>query len=135
MRQRAKDLPERISQANRAGAEAVLRDWLDVMPVDTSEAISNTQIGIVERPVVIRPPFFRGRKGSTRSESAERALTIGLEALSAKQPGQTIFTSNTARHIGELDRGSSMQFAGGFLPRGLLVFKQAVKASIERSSK
>ena len=50
MRKRAAKLPMLASGVAVAGSEAVLKEWLDVMPVDTSEAISNTRIGIDARP-------------------------------------------------------------------------------------
>lgn len=132
MRKRADKLPTLASDIAEAGAGAVLREWLEVMPVDTSEAISNTRIGIGTRPSGSLPPFFLGRKGSTRSASAAKALEDGLAALQAKQPGQAIYISNTAPHIGDLDRGTSMQFAGGFVPRALIVFRLAAQAAAKR---
>jgi hypothetical protein len=125
MRQRAERLPEVASYVAKEGSEAVLRDWLVVMPVDTSEALSNTRIGVGQRPGGSLEPFFRGRGGSTRAASAGRALDEGLEAIATKKPGQDLFVSNTAPHIGRLDAGSSIQFAGGFLPRALIVFRVA----------
>ena len=132
MRKRAAALPQLGSDVAKAGSEAVLRDWLEVMPVDTSEAISNTRIGVGERPVGTLRPFFFGRRGSTREASADRALQEGLTELQRKKPGQDVFISNTAPHIGDLDRGSSAQFAGGFLPRALIVFREAAQSAATR---
>jgi len=47
--------------------------------------------------------------------------------IKMKQPGQPLFISNTAPHIAELDRGSSTQFAGGFVPRALIIFRLALQ--------
>jgi hypothetical protein len=132
MRKRAKALPTLASEVAKAGSEAILREWLDVMPVDTSEAISNTRVGIGTRPSGVLPPFYLGRKGSTRSASAGKALQQGQEELKAKQPGQTIYVSNTAPHIGDLDTGTSQQFAGGFIPAALIVFRVAAQAAAKR---
>lgn len=132
MRKRADRLPTLASDVAREGAEAVLREWIEVMPVDTSEAISNTQIGIGQRPSGPIPPHVLGRRGSTRGPSGNRARAEGLAALQMKQPGQQIYISNTARHIGDLDRGSSTQFAGGFVPRALIVFRLAAQAAAKR---
>jgi hypothetical protein len=134
MRQRAEKLPTLASNVARAGAEAVLRDWIDVMPVDTSEAISNTRVGVGSRPSGTLRPFFPGRHGSTRGASGEEALAQGLEALQNKRPGQDLYVSNTARHIGDLNRGTSAQFAGGFLPRALIVFREAAQVALKRLS-
>lgn len=135
MRKRAARLPTFASDVAEAGARAVLKEWLDVMPVDTSEAISNTRIGLDARPTGSLEPFFLGRKGSTRSASAAKALDNGTEILGTKKPGQTIYISNTAPHIGDLDRGSSTQFAGGFVPRALIVFRLAAREAAKRLMK
>lgn len=132
MRKRAAKLPTLASEIAMAGSQAVLREWIEVMPVDTSEAISNTRVGVNERPAGTLPPFFLGRKGSTRAASGDKALQEGLAALQTKKPGQTIYVSNTARHIGDLDRGTSVQFAGGFLPRALIVFRLAAQDAAKR---
>ena len=132
MRKLARDLDELAHLSAMAGAEAVLRDWIDVMPVDTSEAISNTQIGINRMPIGPIPAYFRGRKGSTRGASGDRAREEALQTLKTKKPGQTIYISNTAGHITKLDQGSSIQFAGGFLPRALIAFHAAVQAAKTR---
>jgi hypothetical protein len=127
MRQRAEYIPTIGNNVAKAGAEAILREWVEVMPVDTSEAVSNTRVGLGSPPAGTIGPFFPGRHGSTRGPSSERALQEGLEAISRKRPGQDIFVSNTAGHIKKLDAGSSVQFAGGFVPRALIVFKVAVE--------
>lgn len=132
MRARADRLPTLASDVAREGSEAVLREWLEVMPVDTSEAISNTQIGIVSAPSGPVPPHFRGRRGSTAAASRGRSLDNGLAKLAAKQPGQQIYISNTAKHIGDLDRGGSTQFAGGFVPRALIMFRVAAERAARR---
>lgn len=123
MRQRAERLPHIASDVAKAGSIAIIRDWIQVIPVDTSEALSNTRIGLGGPPTGTFPAFFVGKKGSTRGASAERVIQEAITALAAKQPGQDIFVSNTARHIGELDRGSSIQFAGGFSARALIAFR------------
>lgn len=132
MRARADRLPTLASDIAREGAEAVLTEWLEVMPVDTSEAISNTQIGIDSLPSGPVPPHFLGRKGSTRSASSDKARTEGMAKLASKKPGQVIYISNTAKHIGDLDRGGSTQFAGGFVPRALIAFRVAAQAAVKR---
>lgn len=125
-------MPTLASEIAKAGADAVLREWVEVMPVDTSEALSNTQVGLGSRPAGTLPPHFLGRKGSTRTASGDKVLREGRETLKVKQPGQTIYVSNTARHIGDLDIGSSTQFAGGFIPRALIVFRIAAQAAAKR---
>ena len=132
MRARADRLPTLASDIAREGSGAVLREWLEVMPVDTSEAISNTQIGIGSAPSGPLRPHFLGRKGSTAAASREKSLSVGLAKLDSKKPGVAIYISNTAPHIGELDRGGSTQFAGGFVPRALIMFRVAAQRAAKR---
>jgi len=132
MRARADRLPTLASDIAREGSGAVLREWLEVMPVDTSEAISNTQIGIGRAPSGPVSPHFRGSKGSTAAASRDKSLSEGMAKLTAKQPGQIIYISNTAKHIGDLDRGGSTQFAGGFIPRALIMFRVAAQRAAKR---
>ena len=113
----------------------MLRDWIQVMPVDTSEAISNTQVGIGTPPLGPIPAHFLGRKGSTRGASGDRALSEGLETIKTKPPGKSLFISNTAGHIGDLDRGTSQQFGGGFIARARIVFHLAAIEAQKRLMK
>lgn len=133
MRKRAEQVPQIGNIVAKAGTEAMLREWIEVMPVDTSEAISNTRIGVGERPAGQLPPYFYGRKGSTRGASAAEAFELGLAELSTKQPGEVLWLSNTAPHIGKLDSGSSIQFAGGFIPRALIVFHLAARKAAKEA--
>lgn len=109
-------------------ASAVLRDLVTVTPVDTSEALSNWQIGIGSRPATNIPPYAAGRFGSTRALSAGEAISEGEQKLRAKKPGQTIYISNVTPYIGELDRGSSAQFAGGFTARARVVARRVAES-------
>ncbi len=135
MRKRAERLPTLASDVAVAGAKAVVKEWVDVMPVDTSEALSNTQVGIGSRPTGPVQPHFAGRYGSTRGSSGGRVIQESNTALEAKRPGQTIYISNTAAHIGDLDRGTSKQFGGGFIPAALIVFRVAAQAAAKRLMK
>lgn len=132
MRSRAQGLDELGNQIKREGVEAMLREMVSVTPVDTSEAISGWQVGAGVKPVAILPPHFAGRRGSTRGASSDKSIDEGLSELTLAQPGKPVYLSNTARHIGDLDRGTSVQFAGGFVPRALIVFRLAAKAAMKR---
>lgn len=132
MRERARGIDTVANEITKEGVEAALRELVDVTPVDTSEAISNWQVGAGSKPLAQLPPFFAGRRGSTRASSSGKAIDDGLEGLKAKQPGQTVFLSNTAKYITDLDRGTSTQFAGGFIPRALIVFRVAIRGAAKR---
>ena len=127
MRSKAKAIPELANGIAIAAVSAGLKDMVEVTPVDTSEAESNWRIGVGSAPAGSLPPFFSGRFGSTRAVSAESALREGSAALQTKQPGQSVWLSNTAKHIGDLDRGTSKQFPGGFIPRASIIIREAAQ--------
>lgn len=113
-------------------SSAMLRELVEVTPVDTSEAVSSWEVGIGVKPVATRAPFFSGRRGSTRGASSAKAIEEGLAAIKAKRPGQSVYLSNAAPYIGDLDDGSSTQFAGGFINRSLIVFRVTFQATVKR---
>lgn len=127
MRRKAQRLPMLANELAQAGSRATLRELVQITPVDTSEAVSNWQIGLGVRPPMSLVPHFLGRRGSTRGPSSTKSIDEGEILINVKKPGTSLFISNTAKHIGDLDGGSSMQFAGGFVPRALIVFRLAVQ--------
>lgn len=132
MRRRAQGLDEFGNQLAKDGVDAALREMVSVTPVDTSEAISGWQVGVGAKPVAILPPHFAGRRGSTRGASSAKSVDDGLAELKIKPAGTPVFLSNTARHIVDLDTGTSTQFAGGFIPRAMIVLRAAVQATAKR---
>lgn len=129
MRERAQRMPHLASDLAVEGTEAMLRELVAVTPVDTSEAISNWQVTLGIPSAAPRLPHFTGVRGSTRNASSKKAVSEGLSELAEKQPGQPVFLSNTAKHIVDLDNGSSAQFPGGFVPIALITFRVAVQAA------
>lgn len=132
MRKRAQAVETLGSDLVVIGTAAMLKEMVEITPVDTSEAISNWQVTLGAPTSGPRPPYHMGRRGSTRGPSASKALGEGLEELQYKQPGQSVFLSNTAPHIVDLDRGSSTQFAGGFVPHAVITFRVAVRNALKR---
>lgn len=114
----------------KEAARAVLADLVLVTPVDTSRAVSNWQIGVGVKPESELAPYFPGRRGSTAELSSNTALSVGLSKIEQVQPGQPIFISNLTPYIGELDSGSSRQFAGGFRARATIVAKNAIGGAV-----
>lgn len=132
MRKRADALDGLANTVVIESTSAMLRELVEVTPVDTSEAVSSWEVGIGVRPPAERAPFFPGRRGSTRGASSAKAIEEGLAAIKAKRPGQSVYLSNAAPHIGDLDSGSSRQFAGGFVNRSLIVFRITFQATVKR---
>lgn len=105
-----------------------------VTPVDTSEALSNWQVNLGNPAADNLPPYYVGTRGSTQGASAQQAIEEADAELAFKKPGQRLFISNLAPHIGKLDEGSSTQFPGGFVPRARISFSVAVEEAIGRGA-
>ncbi len=132
MRARAKGLDEFASELAKAGVDAMLEESVEITPVDESTALSNWQVSLGAPPPSAIRAHVLGRRGSTRGASAEKTLADGRNELQYKKPGQSIFFSNLTPYIGDLDKGTSRQFAGGFVPRFLIVFRLAVQDAKKR---
>lgn len=132
MRERAKSIPELGNELAKAGTLAMLEEMIEVTPVDSTEALSNWQVNLGNPAADELEPYVRGQKGSTRGASADKTLAEGRTELQYKKPGQPIFLSNLAGHIADLDKGSSTQFPGGFVPRALIAFRMGVELAKKR---
>jgi hypothetical protein len=124
LEKRAAKLEDEASRLAVRTAETVLGDLVNVTPVDTSQALSNWQIGVGAPVDASIAPYFPGEKGSTQSSSAASALAEGQAALKLKKPGQPIYISNVLRYIGRLNEGSSSQAPAGFVERAVLLGKR-----------
>ena len=132
MRKRAKRLETFASDVAVEGAKAMLEEMVEVTPVDITTALSNWQISLGSPPQLDRVAHTPVSFGSTRGASADKTLADGMAVLQQKKPGQPIFLSNLTPYIGDLDDGTSRQFAGGFRPRALIVFRLAVQDAKKR---
>lgn len=127
MRERAKGMDDLASNLSKAGVDAMLEELVEVTPVDESTALSNWQVNLGTPAADALPAHVLGTRGSTRGASAAQALADGRAELQYKKPGQPVFVSNLTPYIGDLDTGSSRQFAGGFIPRALIAFRLGVQ--------
>lgn len=125
----ADDLPEKANNLAKAAVRAMIADLVWATPVDTSKAMSNWVASLDAPPSGDIPAHSPGFLGYTAAASAAQAIADAESVLASKRPGQPIYVSNAAPYIGELDRGSSRQFAGGFVPRAVLVAKEAIKGA------
>jgi hypothetical protein len=106
---------QRANEIAKATAEATLIELAYNTPVDTSQAISNWQVGINDAPTRDIAPHFRGVRGSTYSQSAAETIFVGKSKIEAKKPGETIYISNLLEYINILNAGSSLQAPAGFI--------------------
>lgn len=132
MRERAKSVDYLGNELAVAGTKAMVEDLVRVTPVDTSQALSNWQVNLVNPAADVIPAYRQGQFGSTRGVSSAIAIEQADTELALKQPGEPVYLSNLVPYIGDLDQGSSRQFAGGFIPRALIVFREAVSEARKR---
>lgn len=131
MRARADYVEKAASNLAVVGTLAMVEEMGVVTPADKSEAVSNWQVNIGAPVGSAIAPYVPGKLGSTKGASAAEMVQAAQIELAAKQPGQPIYMSNLVRHIKFLDEGSSAQFAGGFVPRAVIVFRFAVEQAAQ----
>lgn len=112
------------------GSIDALTTLVTITPVDTSEHLSNWQVSLGNPVSSSIPPYVAGSRGSTANVSGQSAINAGWSVIQTKKPAQDLFISNLGPAIGYLDKGSSTQFAGGFVPRAVLVFREAIRAKL-----
>lgn len=127
LRQRVGELDKEANQLAIRTAETIVGDLVQVTPVDTSQALSNWQVGIGSPVDSSISPYFPGEHGSTQSASSAAALDAARALLRTKKPGQTIYISNVLRYIGRLNEGSSSQAPAGFVERAVLLGRKFVQ--------
>lgn len=115
----AKKLDKAASNLVAFVALELTAELADVTPVDTSNAISNWQIGLGAPVSSEREPYYPGHKGSTESMSEDATVIAARIKLKGKKPKQKVYLSNLAPYIVDLDGGSSLQEPGGFVKRAV----------------
>lgn len=127
----ATKLDETASDAAVKVASEILKDLLNVTPVDTSKALSNWQIGLGSPPDARLKPYFPGLGGSTQEASANAALKAGLDVLKGKKAGVTIYITNNLPYIRRLNDGYSKQAPAGFVERAVLIGRKKAEIKIK----
>lgn len=127
----AAGLDKQASDVAVKAATAILKDLVTVTPVDTSQALSNWQIGLGEAPSGKLPPYSPGLGGSTADKSAAAAIRAGIAILQKKKPGVTIFITNNLPYIRRLNDGYSKQAPAGFVERSALIGRKIAEVKIK----
>lgn len=105
---------ERIARITLAVVRALVYDT----PVDTSQALSNWQVGgSTGSPI---PPHYRGAGGSTQGASAAAAIAAAEDAIAAARGAQRLVIFNSLPYIRALNEGSSRQAPAGFVEAAIL---------------
>lgn len=114
---------ERMSDRIEAGLNRVVKevavklvsDLIATTPVDTSKAISNWRASQTFPLTDEIDAHVPGHFGSTRGMSSAKALADAKSNIARKEPGSTLYISNSAEYITELNNGSSQQAPAGFV--------------------
>lgn len=106
---------------------AIVKTLLPATPVDTSEALSNWQVGRSAGPAI--GPHVPGVLGSTESASTAIAIRNAEAAIRANRYADALVIFNAAGHIRALDEGSSRQAPAGFIAKAVLAGKLAARRS------
>lgn len=117
-------MPEKIKEAaNEVTSKMIMQMVVELgetTPVDTSQAISNWQVGILSPRTDFIEPHFYGVAGSTKGISMSKMVGIAASATYPRRFGQVVFISNNAPYITDLNNGSSRQAPANFVEMSLL---------------
>jgi len=127
MERRASKYKTEASELAVKVAITIIIDLAYQTPVDSSQALSNWQVGL-DNPVNVPVfPYSPGFFGSTQRASAEATIAAAKQILKGKKPGQVIFVSNVLPYINRLNDGYSGQTPAGFVERAALLGKKQVR--------
>jgi hypothetical protein len=118
MRSLPKEIKNEVNEIAKQTAEVVLETLVIAMPVDTSQAVSNWQIGLGSPNTNTIGPHYPGKGGRTRNQSSAQTMSIGRILISSKRPGVKLHITNAVDYIEKIDAsgGSSMP---GFSSKGI----------------
>lgn len=121
---KVKDVAHELKQE---AATAMLVHLVRETPVDTSQALSNWQIGNGVPVIAEIPPYVRGLRGSTAGASQDAAIAEGKERIARSKPGEPIYLSNLLPYIRRLNNGWSKQHPGGFVQSAMMIGRELIR--------
>lgn len=116
-------------EANRIAktvATEMLKELVLGTPVDTSQALSNWQVGLGAGNYTTRLPFYFGSRGSTYGQSSAQAISVGMAQIKKKAPGQPLHLTNALDYIEALDDGTISRQPGGFVAKAMVAGKYTI---------
>jgi hypothetical protein len=121
---KASDIKTVASDRAVFAAKELLKTLIYQTPVDTSTARSNWQVSIAAPIFNYIEAYEYGSFGSTARVSSQAAIFVGNEKLKEKKPGQSIFITNNAPYIRDLNSGTSRQAPAGFIEASVLIVRK-----------
>lgn len=135
MEKLAKQIDNAASNCAIDTARFIINNLAYQTPVDTTQAVSNWQLGLGSAKTNFIPPHFLGMFGQTHHASAQKTLALAEEEFKKKKPGQAIHITNNAPYIQALNNGSSKQAPAGFVEKAVLLASYKVSKMNLRFSK
>lgn len=120
MRTIAAQIPINTNELKKQVVRTILNDLAYVTPVDTSQALSNWQVGLAPIATFI-PPHYPGERGSSQGQSAQEAIAEGETILAGVKAAQPVYVGNAAPYIVRLNEGYSSQEPAGFVERAVIL--------------
>lgn len=125
LRSTTKTIDEAGNLRKKKAALAMVKYLVNETPVDTSQALSNWQVGL-GRPVMAEiGPHVPGTAGSSAGASRAAAIAAAEATLAQAKPGQPVYLSNLLPYIRALNNGSSKQHPGGFVEASIIIGRKA----------
>lgn len=124
-----RELPDRVTNHTIEVAERTIQGLVDSppdgTPVDTSQAMSNWEVGVGRKPNRFRRAYAEGEGGSTAGISRANVMVAALAALKRRKVGQIIYISNVAPYIRRLAyEGHSKQSPPGWVEGAVMVARR-----------
>lgn len=126
LRKEADRIPEEINETTKDTAVALVAALANETPVDTSEATSNWQLAVGNRPSTAIPAYSPGNFGNTRAASIAATIRAAESAVQSRKPGSPIYVSNLADHIVPLNEGTSAQAPAGFVDAAVIRVRESI---------
>ena len=101
--------PPNANLIKQSIAKALLIELTGEIPVDTSQLVSNWQVGLNNPPNGVLNAHVKGDKGSTREQSTSITRGIGDDVINSAEEGDDIFLANNAPYLKELGYLSQVQ--------------------------
>ena len=105
----ARTLPTDLNKITQDVAKYATQRLIYETPVDTSQALSNWQVGLSVGSTLQLPAYFIGDSGSTQNISAVTALGAAHQQIARKKYGMNLVIYNNLKYINKLNAGASQQ--------------------------
>jgi len=110
-------------------ASVILETAAANTPVDTTQALSNWQIGIGSGPSSFIGPKVPGKFGSTKPASLTITVREGKSAMKGRTVGSEIHIVNNAPYIDGLNDGTISRQPSAFVQKAILAGNNQLAAT------